>query len=529
MNEKLKKAGEKVKSVWGGLTKRLRILIISVAAVLLVGTIALTVLLNGSNGWLVLFPGMSQEEATQVYLELQNMSVETRINSKGEIEVREDQWDKLVYQLADLGYPQSAPSYGTFFDNLSMTMTEFEKEQTLRFELQDRLEATLKRLDNIRGAVVTISVPESSNYVWEQSEDKATASVTLTLDNSAKFTADNVSAVKNLVAYSAQKMEPKDVKVVDAGTGQTLLSVEEVKENSLDDSGAEEQLNYSNIVKNQYEVNAERILSPIFGNVTAVAAVTLNYDKITEEVKKMINDEALKQHETVEFKTPEEVGDGGIVGEENNTDIPGYKNEQDYLTSNNGNYYYRDTEWAVGYVLTQTEKARGIVTNASIAVVVATDGGRLSNEERDNAVALVKNATNIPAEQISVSSRASMDESIQAQAEPAFAGFDWKKILMIAVPIAAFILILMILLIVGIVRRNRKKLKKQMEAQQAESNETIATLQQTIEDTQRQTLEEAAKLHGEQDKATANEVREFAKKNPEITAALIRSLMKEDE
>ena len=129
MNDKLKPVLDKVKSVWEGMSKRVRTLLIVGLSVILVGSIALAVVLNiQSRKWLVLFPGMTTEEASQVYLELQNMEVDTKINSKGEIEVKKEEWDDLVYRLAEKGYPQSAPSYGTFFDNLKMTMSEFEKK-----------------------------------------------------------------------------------------------------------------------------------------------------------------------------------------------------------------------------------------------------------------------------------------------------------------------------------------------------------------------------------------------------------------
>ena len=43
----------------------------------------------------------------------------------------------------------------------------------------------------------------------------------------------------------------------------------------------------------------------------------------------------------------------------------------------------------------------------------------------------------------------------------------------------------------------------------------------------RMSIEEAAKEHADITNATANDVKEFAKKNPQIAAALIRSMMKE--
>ena len=147
MKEKFKNIWDKIKGFWKGLTKVVKIIIIAAAAVLIIGGIILTVALNSSddNSFIVLFPNMSTEEAAEVYQQLKAQDVETELNSDGEIMVRRDQWDQLVFDLAEKGYPQTAPSYGTFFDNLSMTMTEFEKKQTLRFELQDRLQMPITR------------------------------------------------------------------------------------------------------------------------------------------------------------------------------------------------------------------------------------------------------------------------------------------------------------------------------------------------------------------------------------------------
>ena len=533
MNEKVKNTGIKLKTFWTGLAKKIKLLIIGGASAILILAIVLTVALNKSDGWLVLFPGMTTEESTEVYLELQNMGVQTQIDSKGQIRVKEEEWDSLVYKLAELGYPESAPSYGTFLDNIRMTMTEFEKEQTLLIQLQERLEVTIKRIDGVRGAIVTISLPKDSNYVWKENDDTATASVLLTLAKGVTFTPENVSAVKNLVAYSAQKMKPEDVKVVDATTGSELLGKEEAGEpsNSID---TQERVDYTNMVKNQYEINAERILVPIYGNdgVTAVASVTVDYDKITEEVKELVpedNGEGVKENEHVIYKTEGTVDEDGIVGEENNDDIPNYVNEEQTLNSDNTPYYERDTQWAISYILTQTEKAQGAIKDASIAVVVTTEGGYLSNEERDSVLQLVKGATNIDATKISVSSRASNTDVIQAGTEPDGEKMDWKRLLMFLIPGALVLILLIVLLIVALNHRSRKKLAKKLAEQEAANAATITNLQQTIEENKRQKLEEAAKEHGEQEQATANEVREFAKNNPELTAALIPILNKEDE
>lgn len=536
MKEKLKQIGEKIKAFWGGLSKAVRIILISVGAAVLVGAIVLTVILNtASNGWIVLFPDMSSEESTAVYLELQNMGVETQLTSSGEIQVREEQWDSLVYELAELGYPESTPSYGTFFDNLNMTMTEFEKEQTLRFELQNRLQTTIKRIDGVRGAIVTISVPESSGYVWKDTDETASASVMLTLKDPENFSTDSVGAIKKLVAYSAQKMTPEDVTVIDASTGVELLTTEQAEALKPDEGiDTEQRVYYENIVKNQYEANAEKILTPIFGDVTAVAAVTIDYDKITEECKELLTNEdgeGVKENEHVGFDTNLLVGDGGVVGVENNTDIPNYVQDKDVINSDNSTYYERDTEWAIGYILTQTEKAQGVVKDASIAVVVTTEDGYLTADKREEVAQLVKNATNLPLEKVSVSARSPLGSiSDPVGGDPiSKSGLTVKQLLLILIPMTFLFLLILILLVFLLTRRNKKKMQEELAAQQEQNQETINELQQTIEETKRSTLEEAAKQRGEENNANANEIREFAKNNPELTAALIRSLMKEDD
>lgn len=534
MKEKFLKFLDKVKNSWQKLKKNTKIIIISAASVLLVGAVILTVMLNASskNDYIVLFPDMTSSEATEVYLELQNMGVDTKINQNGEIEVPAEQWDELVYKLAQLGYPQSVPSYGTFFDNLSMTMTEFEKKQTLRFELQDRLQTTISRIDGVKGVIVNISVPDENSYAWSDDEEKATATVTLTLTDPVSFTADKVSAIKNLVAYSAQQMQPEDVKVINANSGLELLSAEEL-DDTQEDFQSDERVYYENIIKSQLEKSAEKILEAVYGEgVVAVANVTVDYDKISQEIKELITNEdgmGVKDNEHVEYDTNNTVDQGGIVGEEDNTDIPNYGNLEDELSTDNSNHYERDTEWAIGYILTQKEQARGILTDASIAVVVTTQNV-LSDKEKDALVALVKNATNIEEGKISVYSNQDIiidDNDGDEEENPVPATLqDMLRPFIIIITLIVLAALLIIALVVYLITKNARR---KMEEERETSQNAIRTLQNTIEETRKQSLIEAAQQHSEEEQSTANEVKEFVRKNPEVTAAIIRAMLKEDE
>lgn len=540
MKEKFLNFFNSIKTSWQKLTKKVKILIISIVSVLLIGAVVVTVVLNSSlkDDYIVLFPDMTSEESTEVYLELQNMGVETQINKDGEIEVPADQWDTLVYELAELGYPQSTPSYGTFFDNLSMTMTEFEKRQTLLFELQDRLQTTISRIAGIKGVIVTISIPEEETYAWSENEEKNTATVTLTLEDPETFSSENVSAIKKLVAYSAQQMTPEDVKVINANNGVELLSTEELDE-STEDFASDDRVYYENIIKNQLEENAEEILAAVYGEdgVVAVANVTVDYDKITQEVKELITNEdgeGVKQNENIQYEVGDTVDPGGIVGEENNTDIPNYGDLEDDLSSNDANYYQRDTEWAIGYILTQKEQARGVLIDASIAVVVTTQNTYITDNEKEALVSLVKNATNIDAEKISVFS----NQEIITEEKPDNEGEekdpdvpqtlqDMLRPFVIVITLIVLTALLIIALVVYLITRNARK---KMEEQKKNSQDAIRDLQNTIdENNKKQSLIEAAQQRNEEEQSTANEVKDFVHKNPEVTAAIIRAMLKEDE
>ncbi|MBR6336687.1 MAG: hypothetical protein IKR76_03045 [Ruminococcus sp.] len=525
MSEKLKAVGARIKEWWGGLSALIRRLII-VSLVIIVGAaIGLTIFLNSRTaGFVTLFPDMSAEETAEVYQYLQSENVEVIINNDGQLMVREEQWDNLVYELAAKGYPQSAPSYSTYIDNLSMTMTDSEKKKLIIMELQDRLQTTINRIDGVKTSVVTISYPESSNYAWQQNTEKAKASVTLTLKGNTQFTSQNVQAIKNLVAYSAQQMSPDDVTVIDTRTGKELGgssgNAEEYELNSRE--------NYERIVREQIEESVMKILPNIYGagNVAAAAAVSVNYDKITEEMKKYFEENGnIVDWEKITY-TGDRDGDnapGGVTGEEDNTDVPSYPNEDEDAIRNDPDYYEHEVDNAVSYVLTQTEKAQGVLNDASVSITLKTKNP-LTDAERDRVIELVKNATRIyDLNKITVydwRGTEEKEESDEKVTTPLAKNWlFWALVALGAILIVAIIIILIV----------TSKSKKKIKELDKKNKEKVNELEEELEDTRRRSLIEQANENNKLQKETAEEVKKFAITNPELTAAIIRSMINEQE
>lgn len=528
MGEKLKNIFAKIKEWWGKLSKAVKRMIIISGSLLIAAAVGLTIWMNTrGNGYIVLFPGMSTDESTEVYKYLQSENVPTEINSQGEIMVPESQWDQLVYELAEKGYPQSAPSYGTYFDNLSMTMTDSEKQQLIIKDLQDRLQVTLNRIDGVKGSVVTIQYPEKSNYAWKENNEKASASVTLTLTDPDKFTKKNVQAVKNLVAYSTQQMKPEDVTVIDTTSGNELTG----DDGSDEDYDINSRENYERIIRERIENNVKSILSKPYGaeNVAAACNVSVNYDKIKEEMKKYLpedNGKGVANKDHMEYKTQnaDDSTAKGITGEENNTDTPSYPNSNDELTENNPAYAERDIEYSISQVLTQTEKAAGVITNTTIAITLKTQKP-LSDDEKNQITQLVQNATSID-DTAKITVYDWQDNNTGSESSETETESSWKKYMWIAIAaLLGVALITVIIILIVNKRKSKKEIKDADEKHQAAVNE----LEEKLEDTRRQTLIEKANENNKAQKETASEVKKFAQTNPELTAAIIRSMLKEDE
>lgn len=393
-------------------------LIVAILFFLIISAIIITFMLNStSNQWTVLFPEMTNDEKSEIYLVLDSLNVDKRMNEEGNIEVRSEDWDRTVSELTERGYLQTAPSYNTFFDNISITMSDDEKKETIRFELQNRIQTMLNRIDGVSSAIVNISLPESKNYVWNEDKGRATASVMLTLSSSDSFSPSQVDAIKNAISYSIQQMSPEDVKVINSATG-------------LEMQGSDgTQVFQEEFLGKSYEKSAVKILSPVYGekNITAVAAVNVEKD---------------------------------------------------------------------------------VVSLSSISVVIETESSVFSDEERENAVILLKNALGISSEKITIVGNTAFENDEQDNNIISFQEFYKSKWVMPVVSVILLIIFIFIICIFIIVYISRKK--------SASSRIQLKEITQAL----------SSYKISEDRKTKIEDIKSFAKTNPEIAAELIRTMIK---
>ena len=155
---------EKLKSI----DKKIWIIIGSVVAAVIVVWIALSTI--KSKDYRVLYSGLTTEESNEILGKLQELNSDYKYDGNGKISVPSGKEDKLRATLAAQGYPKSGFNYDVFKNNVGMMTTDMEKKNYLVFDLQNRLQSTIKLFDGVKDAKVTIGTTDEKKYVLD---DKA--------------------------------------------------------------------------------------------------------------------------------------------------------------------------------------------------------------------------------------------------------------------------------------------------------------------------------------------------------------------
>ena len=460
--------------------KRKRLILIGASAFLLIAIALSILILNGNkgDGYRVLYSGLDMVEAIEVHDAVREFGVTPQIDRRGQILVPEAQYDYLLLQLAAKGHPRSTLAYDVFLDNTGMTSTESDKKQIMIFQLQNRIQDTLRRINGVESAVVNLTLPDDSGSVWVMaSADRhpATAGVILTLKRDVELYPEQIAAIKNLIAASVPKMEPENVKVVNSATG---MELEGLDSTITTIGGSWQALQLEQSFQDLIESNVRRILLPWYGEkgVFVVARVTLDLDRMMQERYELLprvdsdgeDGGGFPTHHEVEGYLGGVTNAGGIVGEENNTDIPTYPLQGDYNDEDHL-HYFGEADYDYGYLKTQVDSGRARIKRGTVSVLV--DEKNMTVDRRLEIIDIVSKSVDIAPEFIALSALnlpEPLAPIIVQECPPTF----WEKLPFWAyIAIGAGVMLIFVLLITIYVRQRRKIKQARLEAQEARERE----------------------------------------------------------
>ncbi len=506
------------------------------AAAAVIVALAAAVFLNTNKGgdFVTLFPGISREENSEVFAVLNGRGVEAKRNSEGEVTVPESQLGDIMLDMSELGYPKTALPFDIFSDNTGFTTTEFEKRQYLLMNLQDRMERTLKDMNGVKNAIVTLNVPDESSYVWEEQSAVSTGSVSLTLMPAYELSPEKVAAIKHLISNSVPRLLPENVTVVNAETMQEMLSGE-IEGTTSYGLG---RLDFETKVEKRLQDKIMNVLTLAYppGQIRVSATVVIDYDKmITEDLQYAPQENG--QGVVEQFREGQSLdgagaGAGGVAGEENNTDIPTYGAAGGGGANRDNGDYYRDVDYLVGYIRKQIEKDNVKLEKATVAITVNDDN--LTEAKKQQLIDAASKAANIAPEDIVVSSfrqiavdkTAVQTPAVQPVDAPGEGRLDPR---IIAAGIGAGIFIFLLLLIFILHSRKKKQRNEDQALFSAFEEDDLQAGEELDERAGEAAVQNQLNSVPARPEDPVDQVRSFAQENPEIIASMISTWLKEDK
>jgi len=439
-----------INTYWDKLSNRAKKVFVVVCVAFFI-VIAVSAIFLSQPRYVVLFSGLNAQEASQIYTRLGELDVIPRIEGVSTILVPEAREAELRMQLTAEGFPKSGVNFNIFpaaEGGLGQFgQTDRDKRMMQMLQLQERLAASIRFLDSVEDAVVTIAIPETSQFVLRQDQIPVTASVIIQPTFGNAITSVQASNIERLVAKSVPGLNPENITIIDRNAN--ILNRRQ-EENLPGD-----QFELQNQMQERLNAQVLSLLEPVFGlgNVVSTVNVTLNFDReVTESVRFepvvddsgiIISREALRERMTGTQAA-------AVVGVTPN--ITQYPTG----TEGEGSEYDRRQEtvnYEVNEIKERIERQQGRVEDLSISVIISS--AEMSPEMLTDVTDLVAKAVGTDVERVSVHAM-QFDTTLQDALQ---AGFDARQA-QLPLNINTWILvggIAIALLVVGMVLKKQKK------------------------------------------------------------------------
>lgn len=387
---------------------------LGIALAALAATVVAMAMWASQGDWRVLYAGLPDKEAGAIVAELGAMNVPYKYtDGGGAIKVPADRLYDAKMKLAAKGMPKASVVGNELLDVNRFGQTDRQERANMQRALEGELVRTISKLEGVEDARVHLALPNQNGFFREQ--QKASASVMLTLHPGFKLDRAQAAGIVHLVSSSVPELSPKAVSVLDQ-RGALLSGAEEDSGKSLN----EQQLQYVAQVEKSYLARVTELLEPVVGRDNLRATVTADVDftqveSTSEQFRPNQGTEpaAVRSQSTSEASTPGSATPSGVPGATSNqpptpATAPINGSAAPLQAANGstqtGGSGRRDatTNYEVDKTVQMKRNAVGVVKRLNAAVVVnhrsKTDAkGKtstipLSAEELDKLTALVQEA-----------------------------------------------------------------------------------------------------------------------------------------
>ena len=341
-----------VKKLWSGLDGNQKL---GMLALIVLTIVAATFFLSKAMepDWVVLYSDLNEVNAISIVEGMKKNGYQYKVSEDHQtILVPSNVRDEMRVFVAENDLIKDSDNGFELLDEMQLGSTDFKNKLTRQRIFQGELTRAIEKIQGVKYAKVHLAEPERS--IFEDNDEKPTASVVLVLEPGYKIKSSQVKAIKNLVAYSVQRLSAEQVFITDQN-GNTLS--DEASKNSTDMESFKGNLE-KDTAKKISEV-LERIVGK--GNVSVQVNADIDFNSAKA---------------TIESYIPIEGKEQGVVTS-SQTEIETYENPNNIPNPNNANprnLNYSKQKTAINYSVTKEVKqviyAPGTIKRLSIAVAV---------------------------------------------------------------------------------------------------------------------------------------------------------------
>ena len=273
-----------MKKLWNGLdgAQKLGMLVLIIVTI-----IAATFFLSKAMepDWVVLYSDLNEVDTISIVEGMKKNGYRYKVSEDHKsVLVPSNVRDEMRVFVAENDLIKNQDTGFELLDNMQLGSTDFKNKLTKQRIFQGELVRSIEKIQGVKYARVQLAEPERS--IFDDSDEKPTASVVLVLEPGYKIKSGQVKAIKNLVAYSVPRMTPEQVFITDQN-GNTLS--DETSKNSTDMESFK-----SNLEKDTAKKVSD-VLEKIVGkgnvSVQVNADIDFNSAKATIESYIPLNDE----------------------------------------------------------------------------------------------------------------------------------------------------------------------------------------------------------------------------------------------
>jgi flagellar M-ring protein FliF len=482
-------------------------------------------LIAGRTGYDPLFSGLvaRDQEAVITYLKEEGIQYRTDSSANAILVPTANVYEARI-ALAAKGIPTGGVVGFERFDQAKMGQTSFQEKVGYYRALEGELSRTIREMNSVVSARVSIVVPESRLFLEQQ--QPSTAAVLLKLKPGGSFSQDQARAVVHLVSHSVEGLLPENVTLVDAD-GQ--IAFDDILDDLLTVQSGNKLMLKQRQFERDYEAELEKkikdTLEKVYGpgKVKAAVRVELDFDKrqVTRRLVSPLPDKLHGVQQSIQnteesYSGPAAIT-GGIPG--TTTNIPGY-----VVNSGQTNVpaQYDRAETVTNYD-NSTQESQEIETQGKIKRLTATVliDGTLDQRDIDNwrnAVSTAIGADEARGDRLSVMSMP-FDTSV-ADALAARIAEERQNRMILGISSFAILLLAVIGGLVVWLRRRRQLAALQRARGVPETDET-PSLRELLENPDLMTSQGELSVLEEQ-------LRNYAMNNPEELANLIKNWVVDD-